>query len=87
MLIHNCHLKASNFYTLDTEMVLMEFLEGIGRLANMRLRRANAEEVDFPRYLDSLLSDCSSRFPHWAKYGRQLDAISKITPRLEAPVG
>merc|ERR1711939_939358 len=75
--------ESTSFYTLDTEMVLMEFVEGLARLALFRLRKANAEEEEFPRYLDTFLSDCEARFPHWNKYARLLDETKGRNSRMD----
>lgn|ERR1719446_204083 len=74
-------------FTLDTEMVMMEFMEGLARLAFLRLGKANKDPSEFPGFLDQLLSDCTQRFPHWAKYHVELNLLATRPPRLEKPIG
>jgi len=76
-----------SYYQLDTEMVLMEFLEGLSRLAWLRLCKKGEKEgtvgeellAEYPTVLDKMLSDVSSRFPHWVKYLNLLE--DNTTPR------
>jgi len=61
-------------FTLDTEMVMMEFVEGLARLALIRLERGKKPIEQFELEFQKFLTDMVERFPHWTKY---IDAVDK----------
>jgi len=72
-----------DFFTLDTEMVLMEFLEGLARCAWLRHVKKHGDQEEpneavFAKELDMFLADCSGRFPYWSKYLSTLDEMTSF---------
>ena len=74
--------ESMDFFTLDTEMVLMEYIEGLSRMAFRRYvkkhpdHREEPDEKTFAETVDKFLADCCARFPHWPKYQSMLDDIN-----------
>lgn len=70
--------ETTSHFTLDTEMVMMEFVEGVARLALMRLERKSKPIEEFEHEFEVFISDMVKRFPHWTKYSDS----AAVSPRF-----